>query len=349
MTALITLDDFLNALPEDEAALFGPDPSLENIQQLGSTSSVNEYAGINEDAREVSCEDTLKYVNPKILQTKMAKYRNFAVTDWTSYCQDKYWFRYPTLSWENWQESYALYMTWHALSGTDKRFSGGGAELDSKDFKTVYYIPAAKPPTPVPPGDLKKPTLVTVAEKNEAGVKSTVLKGFGQCDYFAQKSFGMFNSSPKGLKGPVVEKISTPGHNWAMVNGPAGNNGNWFNMFYVDMWFLACGVPFEECVCFADEAKIKLTYGVYQTLQTFDPNDAKGLSFDAPLTQYRSRSMVPPNISNLIEYLHDVEDLHKQELNELQQELNKVLAELRSVKQNRNRRVTNADEKHYYA
>merc|ERR1711920_1095070 len=95
-------------------------------------------------------------------------------------------------------------------------------------------------------------------------------------------------------------------------------------MFYVDVWFLACGIPFDKCICFAKDAKIKLTIGVYKTTKKYDPNDAVKKSFDLSLTN-RGKS-----ISDVIQYLQDIEQRHEQELNEEREKVVALENELRN-------------------
>jgi len=72
--------------------------------------------------------------------------------------------------------------------------------------------------------------------------------GWGQCDYFGLMAYNNLKKPAVGKmagKAPIVSKISTPGHNWVIVNQDAPK-ANWM---LVDLWLYAMGVPYNKSIC----------------------------------------------------------------------------------------------------
>jgi len=152
------------------------------------------------------------------------------------------------------QKSWALFLKWH-----DRSDPGGGAAYPKPvDF---YYTEGTN-----------KTTAPTInVEKTTKGAKAAQLKGFGQCNYFAEMTYNLLKKPAVGKmagKGPLVEKISTPGHNWVIVNRDAPQ-ADWI---VVDLWLHALGVPLDKCVCLATDAVIEFYQQPIRLILKWDSN-----------------------------------------------------------------------------
>jgi hypothetical protein len=109
-----------------------------------------------------------------------------------------------------------------------------------------------------------------------SGAKQAVLKGIGQCEYFATQAYAALKVGGKKGSVPRVDKISTPGHNWVLVNySPKDNSSD--KWVAVDYWLLALGVPRDKCICsledFVDEFGDDFNLTEFTTVETFNPDN----------------------------------------------------------------------------
>lgn len=202
-----------------------------------------------------SQQDALSFVNTHCGSKKLAAYRDYAVTDFLQYYNVKD--IAAQISVAEMQKSWALFSKWH-----DRSDPGAGAAYPkSVDF---FYTEGANKTT--------APT--NNVDKAAKGAKAAQLKGFGQCNYFAEMTYALLKKPAVGKmagKGPLVEKISTPGHNWVIVNRDAPK-ADWV---VVDLWLYALGVPFDKCVCLAKNAAIPFYEMSIKLILKWDSNTSK--------------------------------------------------------------------------
>jgi len=199
-----------------------------------------------------SQQDAINFVNLHCGAKKLAPYRDYGVTDFLQYHRD------PTIasqiSLAEMQKSWALYLKWY-----ERKDAGGGSRYD-KPIDFFYKEGGAKTTAPT----------INV-DKQAAGAKAAQLKGFGQCNYFAEMTYALLQKPAVGKmagKGPRVEKIATPGHNWVIVNRDAPQ-GDWV---VVDLWLYALGIPFDKSIGLASNAAIQFYKMPIQAIMTWNPN-----------------------------------------------------------------------------
>ena len=180
--------------------------------------------------------DSKTWVQKFVSESQVKKFRNYAVTDLTQYIDT------DGKSSSDWISKYipdaelhhawALYEKWHTR--TDGAYGG----VYPKEIQ-FQYVPGKNRMT--------KPT-IDVA-KGTAGAKQAKMVGWGQCDYFAKMAYNKLSVpavGPMAGKAPIVTKLSTPGHNWVIVNYQPAQKANWM---LVDLWLYAMGVPYNNSIC----------------------------------------------------------------------------------------------------
>jgi len=147
----------------------------------------------------LSLEDALKYVNLKTSAAK--KFREYAVSDFTNY-KELVGKHMPA---DEFQKTWALYLKWSTLCKANPQqwFSANGQAFETNEGARKFNYTLGAPST--------GPTV-------GSGAKQAVLKGVGQCEYFATQAFAALKVGGKKGSVPRVDKISTPGHNWVLVN-----------------------------------------------------------------------------------------------------------------------------------
>jgi hypothetical protein len=199
----------------------------------------------------LSLKDAHDYVTTK---TKSAdKYREYAVSDFLNYrtmIQDH-------MEVQELQKTWALYLKWKMMCDANPQqwsSANGRAFTVNLPVQKFNYTLGTKD-TP--------PTLGT-------GAQMAIVKGVGQCEYFATQAFQMLKTWGKEGTVPRVDKIATPGHNWVIVNysdkDPIGDN-----LVAVDAWLLALGVPRAKCICPWKKAAIQFSQP-FKFIETFNPD-----------------------------------------------------------------------------
>jgi hypothetical protein len=176
----------------------------------------------------LSLEDALKYVNLKTSAAK--KYREYAVSDFSNYIDQ---LKNHVTSAEL-QKTWALYLKWSGLCKANAQqwsSANGQAFATNEGARKFNYTMKAS----------AAPTLGSGAQK-------AVVNGVGQCEYFATQAFAALSVGGKKGTVPRVDKVSTPGHNWVLVNySPKDESSD--RTVAVDYWLLALGVAREKCIC----------------------------------------------------------------------------------------------------
>jgi hypothetical protein len=213
----------------------------------------------------LSLADALKYVNR--LTTFGKQFREYAVSDFLLY---RDWIEPPITSLDELQKTWALYLKWKALCDANPSqwsSSNGQQFTQSPSARKFRYINGASSKI--------APTLHLMTDPRQPGMKEAELKGVGQCEYFATQAYQALKAGGDPGKVPRVDKISTPGHNWVLVNySPDDGNDedsespNWIA---VDYWLLALGVPRAKCICAWSEATLKFK-PPFQFVETFNPH-----------------------------------------------------------------------------
>jgi len=150
--------------------------------------------------------DSKTWVQKFVSESQVKKFRNYAVTDLTQYIDTdgKYgsdWISKYIPDAEL-HHAWALYEKWHTR--TDGAY--GGEYPKEIQF---WYVQGKD-----------RRTTIDVA-KGTAGAKLAKMVGWGQCDYFAKMAYNKLAVPAVGLmkgKAPIVTKLSTPAHNWNIVN-----------------------------------------------------------------------------------------------------------------------------------
>ena len=176
----------------------------------------------------LTLDDALKYVNLKTSSAK--KYREYAVSDFSNYIEPLKKHIPPA----ELQKTWALYLKWSGLCKANAQqwsSANGQAYVTNEPARKFNYTMSAA----------KAPTLGSGAQK-------AVVNGVGQCEYFATQAFAALKVGGKKGTVPRIDKISTPGHNWVLVNySPKTESTD--RRVAVDYWLLALGAPREKCIC----------------------------------------------------------------------------------------------------
>jgi hypothetical protein len=200
----------------------------------------------------LSLEDALKYVNAK---TKAAdKFREYAVSDFLRYKKDVE----KVTTAEELQKTWALYLRWKKMCDANYQqwYSPNGQAFDTDLKSRTFNYTEGSPST--------GPTI-------GSGPKQAVVKGIGQCEYFATQAYQMLKVGGKKGTVPRVDKISTPGHNWVLVNF-SENDEDGDNLVAVDVWLLALGVKRDECICAWQNASWRFD-PPFEPIETFNPDN----------------------------------------------------------------------------
>ena len=165
------------------------------------------------------------------------QFRDYAVSDFAQYSD--YARRWSPG--RDFRKAWALYEKWGELcrSGNRKWTSANGKPFDGDQrTRTFRFRPCGN--------TLAAPTLFPDRPQGlPPGTERVVLKGVGQCEYFATKAFNALSRNGKPNTVPRIDKISTPGHNWVLVNADAASTNDWIA---VDYWMYALGAPEARCI-----------------------------------------------------------------------------------------------------
>ncbi len=164
--------------------------------------------------------------------------RGYAVSDFQPYITHAFRYRENR---QTYDEAHALYTFWCDLC---KRNPGMWSATTGRQFvgndreRKIKYTPNADhsiPPTYV----------IDDGAALAQGEYRTELRGVGQCNYFADLAFADLTSVRLPNRTPEIKKISTPGHNWVVVNSNAGRTRD---MVGVDMWMYAYGASQADSI-----------------------------------------------------------------------------------------------------
>ena len=203
----------------------------------------------------------LSYTKKNIGMIKSA-YRNYAVSDFLGY---RDWIAPPIVTLADLQKTWALYLKYMALSGADHSYGSSNGTPYGVNAKKFWYTPGADATT-APTLHAGRPTPQGLATEIE-------LKGVGQCEYFATQAYQALKSGGPTGTVPRVEKVSTPMHNWVLVNRShaADNKGDWVA---VDLWLFAMGVAERQSVCAWSVANPQFgpPHQTITVVETFNPD-----------------------------------------------------------------------------
>lgn len=167
------------------------------------------------------------------------KYRNYAVSDFA---------RYRSIVEKNasaaeLQKTWALYLKWVALSKANPGTYGSPNGKPFNPTKKFRYERGG--------GKDGAPKLCPDTQQLGGEVREAELHGVGQCEYFAGLAYAALTRGGKDGKIPRVDKVSTPGHNWVLVNysEDQSTSPHWIA---VDYWFKALGLPPKKYICSYD-------------------------------------------------------------------------------------------------
>ncbi|MCH2201519.1 MAG: hypothetical protein MK102_06100 [Fuerstiella sp.] len=90
------------------------------------------------------------------------------------------------------------------------------------------------------------PVLYAYKRTPDHGQIQVTLGGVGQCEWFAMHAYADLAAGGIEGKTPMIQKISTPSHNWVLVNGDHPDQNKWYA---VDYWMLALGTHVSKCIC----------------------------------------------------------------------------------------------------
>lgn len=160
------------------------------------------------------------------------------------------------------QKTWALYAKWVALckGNPQQWFSANGQAFETNEQarKFNYTMGSSE----------GGPTL-------GSGAQQAVLKGVGQCEYFATQAYAALKVGGKKGSVPRVDKISTPGHNWVLVNYSTKDDSS-DQWVAVDYWLLALGAPRAKCICslteFVEEWGKEINLAEFNVVETFNPD-----------------------------------------------------------------------------
>jgi hypothetical protein len=213
----------------------------------------------------LSLDDALAFVRK---HTALAtKYRDYAVSDFLNYMD---WVKPPEgISDAEYQKTWALYLKWKQLCNAnyaDWYSANGTPFVKNPETRKFRYTPGGVAAT--------APTIHKATDPRSAAMIEATLAGVGQCEYFATQAYQALKIRGKAGTTPRVDKVSTPGHNWVLVNySPRDGNErgrespNWVA---VDYWLLALGVPPGECICRYDQGFIRFP-PPFRFVETFNP------------------------------------------------------------------------------
>ena len=206
--------------------------------------------------------EALHYVKPLAFFAK--SYRNWAVSDFALY---KDWVKPPITTLAEFQKTWALYLKWTTLCAanpTTWSSANGTAFTDNLASRKFRYTPGAD--------DTTAPTLEPASTGTLPSTQREVtLEGVGQCEYFATQAYQALKAGGPAGKVPRVDKVSTPGHNWVLVNHSTtlGSSPSWIA---VDYWLLALGLPQAKCICAWDKAALSFPEP-FKIIETFNPGN----------------------------------------------------------------------------
>ena len=91
-------------------------------------------------------------------------------------------------------------------------------------------------------------------------------------EYFATQAYQALKAGGAAGTTPRVDKISTPGHNWVIVNhsSDASSSPHWVA---VDYWLLALGFPKTGCICAWDKMTPLRFSEPFKVIETFNPDN----------------------------------------------------------------------------
>jgi hypothetical protein len=212
----------------------------------------------------LSLADAMKYVNR--LTTFAKQLRDYAVSDFLLY---RSWIEPPVTSLDELQKTWALYLKWKELCKANP------SQWSSSNGQPFSASPAARKFRYIKGGAADvAPTLYSMTDPKLPGMIDAELKGVGQCEYFATQAYQALKAGGKPGTVPRVDKISTPGHNWVLVNySPDDGNesdsesANWVA---VDYWLLALGVPKAKCICAWTDAVLRFK-PPFKFIETYTP------------------------------------------------------------------------------
>ena len=205
----------------------------------------------------------LQYVNR--LTPNAKDYRSWAVSDFIVY-KKKWVDEHVTL--EEQQKTWALYLKWAALCNANPASwssSNGTAFTNNLETRKFRYTPGTDKD--------KAPTLEASSNATlPATQREVTLAGVGQCEYFATQAYQALKAGGAAGTTPRVDKISTPGHNWVIVNhsSDASSSPHWVA---VDYWLLALGFPKTGCICAWDKMTPLRFSEPFKVIETFNPDN----------------------------------------------------------------------------
>lgn len=221
----------------------------------------------------IKVDDALKFVKPHISEVK--KLREFAVSDFLGYI-DIVKEHAPL---EELQKTWALYLKWTALCAIDKgKYYSANGSAFKPEVSFVYKMGASEDEAPTlidKVKTLKEHAAATKAKEvdlKKDGYREAILRGVGQCEYFAQQAYGHLKVPAKtGSVGPLVRKIATPGHNWVIVNYDDESLSKPDLWVQVDFWLAALGVPIDKSICAYSKRAVQFREKI-EVVLTYDPN-----------------------------------------------------------------------------
>jgi hypothetical protein len=204
----------------------------------------------------LSLDDALKYVNLKTSGAK--KYREYAVSDFSNYIDQIK----NHISPAELQKTWALYLKWAGLckANAQQWSSANGQPFATNEAarKFNYTMGASTAPT------------------LGSGAQKAVVNGVGQCEYFATQAYAALKVGGKKGTVPRIDKISTPGHNWVLVNySPKSKSPD--HLVAVDYWLLALGTARDKCICayttFIEEWGDEFNLSEFVIVETANPDN----------------------------------------------------------------------------
>ena len=201
------------------------------------------------------------YVN-RCIGVMKGPYRNYAVSDFINYID---WIEPPKATLADLQKTWALYLKWAALCKANHQYgSANGTAFSPQMVKKFWYTPGASAKN--------EPTLHAQKPNPQGLAKEIELKGVGQCEYFATQAYQALKAQGAAGTTPRVEKVSTPGHNWVLVNRSHGadNTDDWVA---VDLWLFAMGVAADKCICAWKFANPQFGPNEIKVVEEFNPDE----------------------------------------------------------------------------
>lgn len=216
----------------------------------------------------MNVDAAMKYVTSHTLFAK--NFRNYAVSDFLGYTD---WVRPSKTKFvvtiDEFQKTWALYNWWKEKCKADAASwsSANGTAFNHKEeLRKFLYKPGAS--------EQLEPAVTTWKKAPfPIGHKEAKLDGVGQCEYFATQAYQALVGNKSDKTAPLIEKISTPGHNWVVVNRVKDTlPANWI---VVDYWLFALGVPKKNSICKWDDAMIGFEPDAIKVVESFNPQGEK--------------------------------------------------------------------------